>query len=386
MKQILLGVTGSVAAFKALDIVRKFRKEGHNVLCVLTKEATQFVTPLSFATLSNNNVISDLFEPRKTPPHIEMAFSDMILIAPATYNFIGKVASGIADDLLSCVVAASHCPILFAPCMDTYMWQNKILQYNINKLKSIGYFFIDPDVGQLSTLKIGKGRFPDTTLIVAETYKIMNPSKLLTGKQVIVTAGRTEEDLDPVRCITNKSSGKMGYAIAETAKLQGANVILISGPSDITPPSGVEIINVHSSTQMANEVLNRIPKTDILIMAAAVTDYIPANYSNMKIKSPSLEVQFKRSQDILKLARKKKKKLFICGFALETDNLIENAKAKLKDKSLDLIAANDISALGSDMSAVTLIDKKLKIKKLPLLQKLKVAEEIIKCITNNPTL
>lgn len=390
MKKIVLGVTGSIADYKSLEIVRGFKKKGEDVVCVLTKEATEFVTPLSFSTLSGNPVVTEFFKPYVgTPLHLELAETNLILVAPATYNFIGKIASGIADDPLSCAIASSHSPVIFVPCMDTHMWENRLLHENINKLKSVGYYFIEPEVGELSTLKIGKGRFPEPELIVKEAYRIMRQVEAihdlpLRGKKILVTAGRTEEDLDPVRCITNKSSGRMGYAIAEEAQMQGGDVTLISGLSTITPPQGIELIKVRTTSELADAVLSRVHDSDILIMAAAVADYVPAHYSNKKIKDDSMEVKFKRTEDILKLTRRKKKGLFIVGFSLETDNHIENAKKKLKSKSLDLIATNDVASVGSTESSVTLIDKNLKTKRLPQLPKSEVAKQIINWIIKYP--
>lgn len=385
MKKIVLGVTGSIAAYKTLEIVRKFKKNGEYVVCVLTKEATEFVTPLSFSTLSGNEVITDLFGSRKTPLHVELAVCDLILVAPATYNFIGKIASGIADDPLSCTIAASHSSVVFVPCMETNMWENKVLQSNINKLKSVGYYFIEPEVGELSTLKIGKGKFPEPDLIISEAYRIINSDNGLIGKKIIITAGRTEEDLDPVRCITNKSSGRMGYAIAKEARLRGGKVTLISGSSTIAPPYGVELVPVRTTAELSNEVLARIGDADILIMAAAVADYTPVKCFNKKLKAKSMEVKFIRTEDILKLVRTKKKDLFIVGFSLDTDNIIKNAKAKLKTKSLDLIVANDVSALGADEARVTLIDNNLTATPLPLLPKFQIAKELINRIINQWT-
>jgi phosphopantothenoylcysteine decarboxylase/phosphopantothenate--cysteine ligase len=377
MRRIVLGVTGSVAAYKSLEIVRKFSKAGENVVCVLTQGATEFVAPLSFSTLSNNDAVVGLFAPRKTPIHIDLADCDLILVAPATYNFIGKVASGIADDPLSCTIAASSSPVVFAPCMETRMWGNKLFQQNVSKLRSVGYEFIEPEVGELSTLKVGKGRFPEPDVIVAESYRIMNPDRRLDGKKVVVTAGRTEEDLDPVRCVTNRSSGMMGYEIARRARLCGADVTLISGPSTAQPPPGVRLIGVRTASELADEVLSAVSDSGILVMAAAVANYVPSKYCESKIKTDHLTVKFKRTQDILKLVRAKRKKAFLVGFCLETEDHVKRASAKLKEKSLDLIAANDVSTLSSSEARFTLINKKLKTRALPSLPKREVAREIV---------
>jgi phosphopantothenoylcysteine decarboxylase/phosphopantothenate--cysteine ligase len=377
MRKIVLGVTGSIAAYKSLEIVRKFRKAGEDVVCVLTKGATEFVTPLSFSTLSNNDVVVGLFEPRRAPIHISLAECDLILVVPATYNFIGKIASGIADDPLSCAIAASSSPVVFAPCMETRMWGNELFQQNVSKLKSMGYEFIDPEVGELSTLKIGKGRFPEPDLIVAESYRFMNRDRKLDGKKVVVTAGRTEEDLDPVRCVTNRSSGIMGYEIAREARLCGADVTLISGPSAAKPPSGIKLIGVRTASELADEVLSSVSDSDILVMAAAVANYAPTGYCDSKIKTDHLTVEFRRTQDILKLVRAKRKKAFVVGFCLETEDHVKRASVKLEEKSLDLIATNDVSTLSSSEARFTLINKKLKTKELPLLPKSEAAKEIV---------
>ncbi len=381
MKRIILGITGSIAAYKAIEILREFKKGGEDVICVLTSEATKFVTPFSLSTLSGNSVITGLFEPRNTPIHINLAASDVILVAPCTYNFIGKVASGIADDTLSSVISATTAPVVFVPSMHTNMWENKILQENIKKLKKLGYYFMQPETGRLSTGKVGKGRFPDSDSIVKKVYQIINQNAKtdlsLQGKRIIVTAGGTQEDLDPVRCITNKSSGRMGYEIARESIAQGGDVVLISGHTEIEPPKGVELIKVRTTEELANEVLTQASNAHILIGTAAVADYTPVNYENNKIKADKLTIKFKKTQNILKLVRKKYKKLFIVGFALETDNLVDRAKAKLKEKSLDLIIANSVSSLGGLNTQVTLIDKNSKAKKLPVLPKSEAAKQIV---------
>ncbi len=381
MRKIVLGVTGSIAAYKALEVLRRFKSEGEDVTCVLTPEAIEFVAPLSFSTLSGNPVITSLFKPRNTPLHIELSAFDLVLVAPCTYNFIGKVASGIADDPLSSTISATKSPVIFVPAMNTNMWENKLLQENINKLKKVGYYFISPDVGKLSTDKIGKGRFPEPDVIVKKVYQIITQVGIihelpLQDKRIIVTAGSTQEDLDPVRCITNRSSGRMGYEIAKEALTRGGNVVLISGPAEIEVPKGVKFIRVRTTKELAQEVLSQANGAHILIGTAAVADYTPVSYENKKIKADKLTIKLKKTQDILKLVRKKNKKLFIVGFSLETDNLVERAKAKLKEKRLDLIIANSVSSLGGLKTQVTLIDRSLKVKKLPLLSKTDASKQI----------
>ena len=378
LKRIVLGITVSIAAYKALEILRRFKKGGEEIVCVLTPHATKFVTPLSFSTLSGNPVVTGLFEPRNTPIHIELAASDLILVAPCTYNFIGKVANGIADDTLSSVISATKSSVVFVPSMNTNMWENKILQENIKKLKKLGYYFIQPETGELSTNKIGKGRFPDTDLVVKKVYQIIAQAGAtpLQNKRVIVTAGSTQEDLDPIRCITNRSSGRMGYEIAREALARGGDVVLISGPAEIEPPKGVEFVRVRTTKELAQEVLARGDKAHILIGTSAVADFTPVHYENKKIKADKLTLKLEKTQDILKLVRRKYKKLFIVGFSLESDNVIERAKAKLKEKSLDLIVANPLSSLGGFETQITLIDRNLKLKKLPLLSKSEASKQI----------
>ncbi|MDD2890814.1 MAG: bifunctional phosphopantothenoylcysteine decarboxylase/phosphopantothenate--cysteine ligase CoaBC [bacterium] len=380
MSRIVFGVTGGIAAYKTLDVVRYFRKQHQDIdiICILTEDATKFIQPLSFSTLSGNDVLTDLFAPRKTPVHIELAKSDLIIVAPATYNFIGKIANGIADDLLSCVIAASKCPVLFVPSMNSAMWENPILMDNIKKLKKYGYYFLEPDMGALATLDVGKGRFPCTEFIVEEALCLLNTSKKLSGKKVVITAGKTESYLDPVRCITNNSSGTMGYELARAAKFQGADVTLISGSTAITPPN-VEVIKIKTIEELKNETLKCASHADILIMAAAVVDYVPVSYSARKIKSSrnSISIKFQVTQDILKLAKTKNKELFTVGFALESDKHLENAKIKLKSKLLDLIIVNDVSSISALDTQLTLVNKEMKIRKLPLLSKKEAASKVL---------
>lgn len=377
MRKIVLGVTGSIAAYKTLEIVRKLKKCGEEVVCVFTLEATKFVTELSFSTLSNNPVVTDFFKFEEQPVHVNLAASDVVLVAPCTYNFIGKIAAGIADDPLSCIIAATNSPVIFAPCMDTGMWENPILQENINKLRNLGYHFIEPDVGELASLKIGKGRFPEPDFIIEKVYEILKPRGELRNKKIVITAGRTEEYIDAVRCITNRSSGRMGYALASEAQLRGGQVTLISGPSSLDPPAGVEFVRVKTTMELEREVLARLSGADVLIMAAAVANYTPKEYFEKKLKDSQIVIQFKRTADILKLARRRYRKLFIVGFSLEAENHVRRAKEKLKDKTLDVIISNDVVSLDSLETKVTLIDKSFKIKRLPLLSKSEAAKQIM---------
>ncbi len=379
MHKILIGITGSISAYKALEVIRVFKKKGTDCTGCLTKDAQHFVTPLSVTTLSNNEVIADLFTPRKTPIHIDLQDVDLILVVPATYNIINKVSCGIADDALTTIISARKAPCVFAPSMNKEMWKNPILQENIKKLKSIGYYFIEPEKGALANLEIGKGRLPLPEKIVGFCEKILVSSKDLAGKRVLITAGRTEEDIDPVRYISNRSSGKMGYALAEAAQTRGAEATLISGIVSDTLTFSGNLIRVKTAKEMKNEVLKRVKNVDILIMSAAVADYTPLSPSISKVKKvgQGFSLALRQTDDILKAVRQKEKKLFIVGFALDTENLIENAKKKLKDKKLDLIIANDISTPGADECKLILIDKKGNIEKFPLVSKHEAAERVM---------
>lgn len=386
MHKILIGITGSISAYKALEVIRVFKKKGTDCICCLTKDAQHFVTPLSVTTLSNNEVITDLFTPRKSPIHIDLQDVDLILVAPATYNIINKVSCGIADDALTTIISAKKAPCIFAPSMNKEMWKNPILQENIKKLKSLGYYFIEPEKGALANLEIGKGRLPLPEKIVEFCEKILDSSRAsptckrnFIGKKFLVTAGRTEEDIDPIRYISNRSSGKMGYALAEAAQTRGAETTLISGVvSEILTFSG-NLIRVKTAKEMKNEVLKRVHKFNVLIMSAAVADYTPLSPSLSKVKKRDKEfnLSLKQTDDILKAVRQKEKKLFIIGFSLDTENIVENAKKKLEDRCLDIIIANDISTIGAAKCKLILIDKKGNIEKFPLVSKYEAAERIV---------
>lgn len=384
MKRIIIGITGGIAVYKVLEVIRQLKK-GYSkidIICIMTEGATKFIQPLSFSTLSGNDVLTDMFAPRKTPVHIELSKSDLVVIAPATYNFIGKVASGIADDLLSSVIAAAECPVLFVPSMNSAMWRNPILVENVRKLRKLGYHFMEPESGELACRTVGKGRFPSIESVTEEIMYLLNNSGGLAGKRVIITAGRTEAYLDPVRCITNNSSGVMGYELARAVRLQGAKVVLISGPTNLSVPNDVELIKINTVEELKDAVLARVSSADILIMAAAVLDYAPAVYSTKKIKSSSnyLNFRFKANPDILKLVRVKNKKLFTVGFALESDEHIKNAKIKLKEKGLDMIVANDVSAICAEDTQLAVIGRNMKVEKLEHSSKREAAREVVKRI------
>ncbi|MGL5577102.1 MAG: bifunctional phosphopantothenoylcysteine decarboxylase/phosphopantothenate--cysteine ligase CoaBC [Sarcina sp.] len=365
-KCVVVGVTGGIAVYKALDVISKLRKADIDVQVIMTKSATEFVTPLSFQSLSQNMVITDMFaEPKAWEiQHISIAQrADLMLIVPATANIIGKVANGIADDMLSTTIMAATSEVVFAPAMNTQMYKNRIVQDNITKLKNYGYNFIKPASGRLACGDVGEGKLADTEEIVEIVLSKLYETKDLVGKNVIVTAGPTRAEIDPVRFITNKSTGKMGYEIAKEARDRGANVTLVSGTDSIKRPLGVDFIKVNTNEEMFNAVIERFESADIVIKAAAVADYKPKTYSDIKIKKQEgdLSILLERDKDILKTLGNMKKEQILVGFAAESNDLIENATKKLKNKNLDYIVANDITStvtgFGSDENKVTILSK-----------------------------
>lgn len=384
-KNIVLGVTGGIAVYKAVDVVSRLRKLGANVDVIMTNSAAKFVTPLTFQSLSQSFVTVDMFaEPKKWDiEHISLAKkADLFLVAPATANIIGKVANGIADDMLSTTIMATKAKVVFAPAMNTNMYRNPIFKENMYKLRELGYEFIKPASGRLACGDYGEGKMADPVDIVNYVVSIFN-NKQLKEKTVIVTAGPTVESLDPVRYLTNHSSGKMGYAIAEEAAKRGAKVILISGPTQLEAPKGVKVININTTREMLNEIEKYFYKCDVLIKAAAPLDYRPETVSEKKIKKEKdeLVIRFVKNPDILKYFGNKKTKQMTVGFAAETDNVIENAKLKLQKKNLDMIIANDVSrkdaGFKSETNIITIIDKHGKTTDLPKMSKEELSRLII---------
>ncbi len=364
-KNIVLGVTGGIAVYKAVEVVSRLRKMCANVDVIMTKSATEFVTPLTFQSLSQNYVTVDMFEEPKTwdIEHISLAQrADLFLIAPATANIIGKVANGIADDMLSTTIMATKAKVVFAPAMNTNMYENPMLQENIEKLKGLGYEFIKPGRGRLACGDYGEGKMAEPINIVEYILNSLT-DRQLEGKKIIVTAGPTIEAIDPVRYITNFSSGKMGYALAKEVKSRGADVLLISGPSNLEAPSGVDLVKVNTTREMLNTIKDNFDDCDALIKAAAPLDYRPATVSDKKIKKTeeNLNLTFIKNPDISEEISKIKKNQIMVGFAAETDNLIQNAKNKIKRKDVDFIVLNDISredaGFRSDTNIATIIDK-----------------------------
>ncbi len=382
-KMVILGVTGSIAAYKAVDIASQLSRAGAQVDVVMTKEATRFVSPLSFRAITGRTVATDMFDASSelNVTHIALArAADVVAIAPATANVIAKLATGIADDVLCCTVLATNAPVVIAPAMDVNMYENPVTQENVSKLKKRGFIFVGPKFGKLLSGVEGLGRFANTGEIIGVISQVLGRGGSFADRHIVVTAGSTQEFIDPVRCITNRSSGKMGYALAEAARDRGAKVTLITGPTLLTRPAGVEVIDVCTAEEMLQAVRSAISGVDVLIMAAAVADYRPRSKAKDKIKKEGagLTLELERTPDILSEIRGD----FIrVGFAAESENLVENATQKLRRKNLDLIVANDVTAkssgFGVDSNQVTIIDKDGKAKKLPLLPKRQVAEKVL---------
>lgn len=389
-KRVVIGVTGGIAVYKALDIISALRKQDVEIKVIMTESAKQFVTPLAFQSLSQNMVITDMFaEPKAWEiQHIALAqWADIMLIAPATANIIGKVANGIADDMLSTSIMATESKVIFAPAMNTKMYENKIVQDNINKLKGYGYSFIEPASGRLACGDIGKGKLANVSDIVDRVLiELEEKEKDLLGKKVLITAGPTIAPIDPVRYITNKSTGKMGYAIAQEAKERGAEVTLVSGPTNLPKIADINFISVKTNGEMKEAVLRYYDFADIVIKSAAVADYKPKEYSNEKIKKGEgdLELTLARDSDILKILGERKKEQILVGFAAESNNVLNNAEKKLKNKNLDFIVANDITSndtgFASEDNKVTILSKEGKVINLDKMSKKQVATNIFDMI------
>ncbi|RDY25199.1 bifunctional phosphopantothenoylcysteine decarboxylase/phosphopantothenate--cysteine ligase CoaBC [Romboutsia weinsteinii] len=386
-KTVVIGVSGGIAVYKACDVVSRLKKLGINVHVIMTESATEFVTPLTFQSLSQNYVVSGMFDEIKTwdVEHISLAKkADVFLIAPATANMIGKIYNGIADDMLSTTIMATKAPVLIAPAMNTNMYENPIVQRNINSLKELGYKFIEPESGRLACGDVGKGKLATPETIVEEVVKLLQVEQDLKGKSIIVTAGPTVESIDPMRYITNRSTGKMGYAIAKEAINRGADVTLISGPTKIAPPQNLKkLVKVESANEMYSAVLDNLEDNQVVIKSAAVADYKPKNYSNKKIKKSDddLSIELDRTNDIAFEVGKIKNNKILVGFAAETNDLIENAKNKVKKKNLDFIVANDLTAEGAgfgvDTNIVKIIDREGTITEYPKMKKEEVANVIL---------
>ncbi len=386
-KQIVVGITGGIAAYKAADLVRQFRKRDAAVDVIMTRNAQHFVTPLTFQTISGHPVFTDLFgnyQPEIS--HIALADkADILIIAPATANIIAKIASGLADDLLSTVALATTAPLLIAPAMNTKMWENPITQDNVKKLKERTITIVDPSTGELACGYEGKGRLAEIEDIVDKTLDILTP-KDLHGERILITAGPTHEPIDPIRMLTNRSSGKMGYALAEASYRRGAEVMLVTGPTTLMPLDHIHTIRVTNAFEMDKAVSKHYKSCSIVIKAAAVSDYRPKKSFREKVKKThkTLTLELERNPDILYKMGKNKGSRFLVGFAAETKNLISQAKSKLDRKNLDLIVVNHAlqndGGFGSDSNEVTLIDYEGKVETLPRLKKTELADKILDTI------
>ena len=387
-KTVVIGVSGGIAAYKACDVVSRLKKLNANVHVIMTKGATEFITPLTFQSLSQNYVVSDMFEEPKTwdVEHISLAKkADVFLIAPATANVIGKIANGICDDMLTTTVMATTGKVLIAPAMNTNMYKNPILQRNIRTLKELGYNFVNPESGRLACGDVGEGKLASPETIVEAVVDLFsNQKKDLEGKKILITAGPTVESIDPVRYLTNRSTGKMGYAIAKIAASRGADVTLVSGPTNIEPPSNIKkLVKVQSAKDMYNAIIDNFDENQVIIKSAAVADYKPKNYCNKKIKKSNddLVIELDRNKDIAYEIGKIKKDKILVGFAAETNDLIENAKRKVEKKNLDFIVANDLTeegaGFGTDTNIVKIIDREGNISKYPQMKKDEVAGVIL---------
>jgi len=384
-KKIILGITGGIAAYKAAELTRALVKKGAQVKVIMTRNAQEFITPLTLQTLSNNPVYTEMFALVENSGigHISLAdFAELVIVAPATANIIGKVAGGLADDLLSTTIMATKAPVIFCPAMNTNMYSNEIVRANIVKLAYEGYNFVEPASGELACGTWGSGRLAEIEDILEEAEFVL-AGKDLAGEKVLVTAGPTREPFDPVRFISNYSSGKMGYAIAAMARRRGAEVTLVSGPCSLEAPRGVKCIPVNSAIDMRNAVVENMPDSSIIIKAAAVADYRPAQASASKIKKKKgpLSMELERNPDIIEEVGRSKGDRILVGFAMETDNLIENARGKLAAKNMDMIVANDLSrpdaGFQADTNLVKIIDAEGSIDELPLMDKTEVANRIL---------
>ncbi len=388
-KKIIVGITGGIAAYKACEIVRRLKKLGAQIIVVMTENAQRFITPLTLETLSENEVVTGMFPENKVVGvrHVNLAlWADLILIAPATANIIGKVRAGIADDILTTVTISTKSPVVFAPAMNVNMWENPIFQQNMEYLKGMGYHFIEPESGDLAC-GTGKGRLPQPEFIVNQVVRLLTGKKDLEGKSILVTAGRTQEPLDPVRYISNRSSGRMGYALAEAAQKRGAKVTLITGPAALPAPPQVGFIRVETAKEMHSAIKSHFTKADALIMAAAVSDFVASAVPAGKIKKKEEDIllKLKPSVDILREMGRRKGKKILVGFSLETEDEIKNSKKKLAEKNLDLIVVNNPNVPGAgfevDTNVVTLIDRSGKATRLPLLSKREVAEKVLDTVS-----
>lgn len=385
-KTVILGVSGGIAAYKSASLTSMLIKSGAKVHVIMTEHATNFIHPITFETLTRQKCLTDTFDRNFefNVEHVELAkAADVIMIAPATANVIAKAAHGIADDMLTTTLLACKCPKIIVPAMNTRMYENPITQDNMSTLKKYGMEVVAPATGYLACGDTGAGKMPEPEILFEHIVRAIAYPKDMEGKKVLVTAGPTQEKIDPVRYISNHSTGKMGYAIARQCMLRGAQVTLVSGKTNLKPPMFVEVVSVISAKDMYEAVIERGDRMDIIIKAAAVADYRPANVSEEKMKKTGgeLSIELERTQDILQhLGTHKKEGQFLCGFSMETQNMLENSRKKLEKKNLDMIAANNLkvegAGFGTDTNIITLITKDME-KELEIMTKAEAADEIL---------
>ncbi|MBS0150979.1 MAG: bifunctional phosphopantothenoylcysteine decarboxylase/phosphopantothenate--cysteine ligase CoaBC [Nitrospira sp.] len=387
-KHLVLGVTGSIAAYKAVGVLRALRAQGASVSVVMTRGATKFITPLTFEVLSGHRVITDLFEAHETMPHLTMAEgADVVLVAPATANFLAKAALGLADDVLTTMLLNVRCPVIVAPAMDGEMWTHPTVAQHVDALRARGVVVLDPEVGPLASGRVAQGRLPAEATILDTVHAAVLPHGDWRGQRVLVSAGPTQEPLDPVRFLSNRSSGKMGYAIAEAVRTRGGEVVLVTGPSALTPPSGVTTVHVNTASEMADALSRHFSSCTVLIMAAAVADFRPRVTASEKLKKQgksAIELGLEATPDILAMLSARRTSQVIVGFAAETEQVFAHAKDKLKGKGLDLIVANDVTqaggGFGSDDNAAVILSATGEQRVFSLMPKRRLADEILNAV------
>jgi len=387
-KRLALGITGSIAAYKAVGLLRAFTREGATVSVVMTQAATKFVTPLTFEVLSGSRVTTDLFEAHEEMAHLTVPeHAHAIIVAPATANFLAKAALGLADDVLTTMLLSARCPVIIAPAMDGDMWTHPTVVQHVQTLRSRGVVVLDPEVGSLASGQVAQGRLSSEYRILDAVHAALFPQQDWQGQRVLVSAGPTQEPIDPVRFISNRSSGKMGYAIAEAARDRGAEVVLVTGPSFLTPPSGVTTVRVGTAGEMTDALCRHFSSSTVLIMAAAVADFRPKTLAAEKLKKQGkseIVLELEAIPDILTMLSARRTSQIVIGFAAETEHVVAHAKDKMRGKGLDLIVANDVTqagaGFGSDDNAAVILSATGEERALPLMSKRRLADEILTAV------
>lgn len=387
-KHLVLGVTGSIAAYKAVGVLRALRDQGATVSVVMTRGATKFMTPLTFEVLSGHRVVSDLFEGRESMSHLTLAENaDAVLVAPATAHFLAKAALGLADDVLSTMLLNVRCPVVVAPAMDGEMWTHPTVIQHVEMLRARGVVVLDPEVGPLASGRVAQGRLPAEATVLEAIHAAVFHQADWRGQRVLVSAGPTQEPLDPVRFLSNRSSGKMGYAIAEAVRARGGDVVLVTGPSALIPPLGVTTVHVNTASEMAHALSQHFPSCTVLIMAAAVADFRPRVTASRKLKKQGkseIEIALEATPDILTMLSARRTSQVVVGFAAETEQVLSHAKDKLVGKGLDLIVANDVtqagSGFGSDDNAAVILSARGEQRVFGLMPKRRLADEILNAV------